>query len=473
MRVSVMVRIASLPDISRFVKREGRLNINNTIHLLVGEDAVEVSGCVISQSSQLLQDLAMTQREIYLDQFTGEIEGIQDVVEMMYGGEVKLNEGNVKTIMKFSVVYGVPEMYELCRKWVEEHLNDCNLFEFIQLGLLIQRVGQDNCDIQAICTEYISQKVKRQLVEVGQDWDFVKDVPFARFLIQEKILQYTLPLLNAWVSNESHVVAILVKLKQDNLCDTVYQYGEPAIDLLDKMSDLTESKDVFKMILSLQSNQVRKFVKSEMKISKPRKDLSSLLSEDYRSLSIDVLLGIEADYAINHAQFVDVAIKWVLSNQRSQKDVTIIWNQIRQLDLCYDMLFCCRRTFLSQKYSVPEYNSELDPREFKYLTASLFLTKATDIDPIKSTNNMACKKCQTQCSFILKLVDGAPGFKVEQQSHCIIGHVYVATRLDPRICLIGFLSLLTNNHSTVRERIDRCLNNKINIAVEVMYECPY
>ena len=187
-----MVRITSLPDISRFVKREGQLNINNTIHLLVGEDAVEVSGCVISQSSQLLQDLALTQREIYLDQFTGEIEGIQDVVEMMYGGEVKLNEENVKTIMKFSVVYRVVEMYEICRKWVEEHLNDLNLFEFIQLGLLIQSFWQDNCDIQAICTKYISEKVKDQLVEVGKDWDFAKDVPFARFLAN-----YTLPLLTA------------------------------------------------------------------------------------------------------------------------------------------------------------------------------------------------------------------------------------------------------------------------------------
>ena len=77
-----MVRISSLPDISRFVRREGRLNINNTIHLLVGEDVVEVSGCVISQSSQLLQDLAGQQREIYLDQFTGEVNGIQDVVEI-------------------------------------------------------------------------------------------------------------------------------------------------------------------------------------------------------------------------------------------------------------------------------------------------------------------------------------------------------------------------------------------------------
>ena len=49
--------------------------------------------------------------------FTGEIKGIQDVMKMMYRGEVKLTLANLKIIMKFSVVYacGVPEMYEICR----------------------------------------------------------------------------------------------------------------------------------------------------------------------------------------------------------------------------------------------------------------------------------------------------------------------------------------------------------------------
>ena len=226
------------------------------------------------------------------------------------------------------------------------------------------------------------------------------------------------------------------------------------------------------MILSLQSKQGRKFVKSEMTVSRPCKDLSSLLSEDYRSFSIDALLGIEADYSINHAQFVEVAIDWVLSNQRSQEDVTAIWNQIRQLDLCNNMLFYCRNTFLSHKYSLPEYNSELDPREYKYLAAfSMRLTKATCIDPIMVTN-MTCRKCKTQCSFILHFVDGASGFKVEQQSHCIIGHVYLIFSSGMDLSS-EFLSLLTENHSTVREKTTRRLNNKKRIIVEVMYECSY
>ena len=102
----------------------------------------------------------------------------------------------------------------------------------------------------------------------------------------------------------------------------------------------------------------------------------------------------------------------------------------------------------------------------------VWLTKAPDIDLITSTNNMTCRKCNTKCSFILELVGGAPGFKVEQQSHCIIGHVYLIFSSGMDLSS-EFLSLLRKNHSTVREKIYRRLNNKKRIIVEVMYECPY
>ena len=108
-----MVRIPDLPDLSRFVQRTDKVPVYNTVHLLVGAESVEVSGPVVSQASQTLQDLVGNQPELYLDQFSGEIEGIRDVVELMYGGCVEMSEVNYKTILKFSVVYQVEEMYKL------------------------------------------------------------------------------------------------------------------------------------------------------------------------------------------------------------------------------------------------------------------------------------------------------------------------------------------------------------------------
>ena len=89
-----MVRIPDLPDLSRFVQRTDKVPVYNTVHLLVGAESVEVSGPVVSQASQTLQDLVGNQPELYLDQFSGEIEGIRDVVELMYGGCVELSEVN-------------------------------------------------------------------------------------------------------------------------------------------------------------------------------------------------------------------------------------------------------------------------------------------------------------------------------------------------------------------------------------------
>ena len=41
--LAAMVQMKDLPDISRFVRRSDQLPIHNTVHLVVGEESVEVS----------------------------------------------------------------------------------------------------------------------------------------------------------------------------------------------------------------------------------------------------------------------------------------------------------------------------------------------------------------------------------------------------------------------------------------------
>ena len=106
----------------------------------------------------------------------------------MYGGEVELREENVKTILKFSVVYQIQEMYNLCQEWIRENLSNVNLFEFIQFGLLIHRIGQDNRDILDICMGYIRDNVKDELIQISKGWSFERNVLFVKFLAQEEIL---------------------------------------------------------------------------------------------------------------------------------------------------------------------------------------------------------------------------------------------------------------------------------------------
>ena len=75
---------------------------------------------------------------------------LQDIVELMYGGEVELKESNIKTILKFSTLFQIQEMYNLCLDWVIQHISTLNLFTLIEFGLLIQRIGEGNNDVLEI-----------------------------------------------------------------------------------------------------------------------------------------------------------------------------------------------------------------------------------------------------------------------------------------------------------------------------------
>ena len=136
-----MVRIESLPDLSRFVKQEEKTTVYNTVHLLDGEDSIEVSGPVISQASRVLQDLVGKRRELDLEEFSGEIQGVQDCVELLYGGGVILSVRNVRTVIKFSAVYQIPELLDVCMVWLHNNISAASLFARLEscadIGILI------------------------------------------------------------------------------------------------------------------------------------------------------------------------------------------------------------------------------------------------------------------------------------------------------------------------------------------------
>ena len=187
-----MVRVASLPDLSRFIRRSNKLPIYNTIHFLVGTESIEVSGCVLSLKSSVLEDLVGKQREVYLDQFTGEMEGVKDCVELLYGGKVELSEDNIKTVIKFSVMYEIEDIYNLGMEWIKEYISGSNLFGFIEFGLQIERVGNDNHDVLDLCKKTIIDNGKDDLSEISKSWDIGNNTNVIKFLLQAEILYHTL-----------------------------------------------------------------------------------------------------------------------------------------------------------------------------------------------------------------------------------------------------------------------------------------
>ena len=339
-----MVRVASLPDLSRFIRRSNKLPIYNTIHFLVGTESIEVSGCVLSLKSSVLEDLVGKQREVYLDHFTGEMEGVQDCVELLYGGEVELSEENIKTVIKFSVMYEIEDIYNLGMEWVKENISGSNLFGFIEFGLQIERVRKDNRDVLDLCKDTIIDNVD-DLSEISKSWDIGNNTNVIKFLLQAEILYHSLPVLTSWVSvygNDANVSMILAELQLKGISETMWKFGKRVIHLLEKLSDKVES---FATLQELNSMQTRIFMAGIPECStNPMSDhngkLKVLLSEDYCSFSVKTIMELEESFPdLNHFQFVEILLEWVIKNKPSQADLNRLWGKVRQRELCFRFLY--------------------------------------------------------------------------------------------------------------------------------------
>ena len=180
---------------------------------------------------------------------------------MLYGGEVNLSERNYRTVLKFSVVYNVQNMYTLCLDWVTRRLAEIDLRGLIEFGLLIKRVGQGNRDILNLCIGFIGDSVGDELQLVGKDWLIGDNTNLVKFLINEEILYYSLPVLSTWIScnvSDENIKIILTQLEGNN--ESFWKYGKRSSELLEKMSEIVEVPATMKRLLHLSNLTNRKLV---------------------------------------------------------------------------------------------------------------------------------------------------------------------------------------------------------------------
>jgi len=166
-------RVKDLPDISRFVRRKDKVNINNTVKLTSNSgQVIEVSGTVLSQCSEKFAELVSTQDEIELPHYfsthnepSQERSGLQDCIELMYGGTVQISSSNIEPIVNFSDWYEVKAIQALCVTWFESHIEDQKLFLFLRTGFAIQDPNF-KAQVLGVCKRFIVQE-KYDLVKLG------------------------------------------------------------------------------------------------------------------------------------------------------------------------------------------------------------------------------------------------------------------------------------------------------------------
>ena len=211
----------------------------------------QVNGLVISQCSDVLLDLVTKSPDVCLDLFVGDLPGVKDCIMFLYGGEVQITTNNIQTIVKFSAMFEVKNLFELCFDWIEQNIRSETLFTFITTGLMVENLenlnGGDN-RVLSTCTAFIKNNIQNNLLGLSKSWSLA-DNDLIKYFIQEDILMFTLPVLTQWVESDAQIKLLLdqFEAKGTDLC----RYGGRGNELVERFSDKVETLETSKRIIKL------------------------------------------------------------------------------------------------------------------------------------------------------------------------------------------------------------------------------
>ena len=459
-----MSKLPGIPDISQYVRSDG-VKIHNTVNIVVGETIIEANGIVLSQLSPVLLDLAVKSPDIILDEFVDNVNGVRDCLALLYGGTVQINDNNLETIVKFSIKFEVEKLYTLCVEWIRTNVSTKSTLLFISVGLMAERMGK--VDIKEICLQNIRDNVKDELLKISANW-CCEDFGTMQFLIQPDILPYSLPVLTAWVQTDANIVLILDDAEVKGITQDLFCQGQRSTDLLNVMSDKVQVLSTSKRIMKLTSKSLAPSVASS---SASEKSLKDLLSEDYNSYSIEKLMAAEKYFSLEHYEFVDVLISWIEINIPSQTDVIKLWSVMRVQDLSYNYL-CCVRDILvyTHNYTIPHLVRLKQSDYLKYCDTNWVITEH-DRDALLLNDidfpHINCEKCGVLVQITVRLCDNTPCYTaVTDNSKHTVKHCYIFYHKGNSV---QFLSLITNNPSTVRAELEEAEHFQPNIGN--LFEC--
>ena len=379
---------------------------------------------------------------------------------------MELKESNIKTILKFSTLFQIQEMYNLCLEWVTQHVSTLNLFTLIEFGLLIQRIGEGNNDVLDICTSHIKGNIKDGLKVLGKDWLIGDNINYMfKFLINEDILDYTLPVLSDHISgNVSDAIISTILTQLEGIAESFWKYGERSSELLEKMSEVVEVPATMRRLMKLSNLTNRKLGENSGLPQCSVPGLNRLLAEEYRLFSFDKVVELEKEFDLTHIQFGEIVVEWIRNNTPTQDMVTQLWGMFRQHELCLEYLGDLRNTVCSSgTVSVPQVELLADDK-YKYWFSS---TTLGNLSSVKVDSQ--CKKCRKDFSMTVRLVEGTPCYESEAGVAHVLEHVWLG--YVNKIGCYQTLSVLTNSYSDVVEQLNECWRKGDYICLCLMYTC--
>ena len=322
--------------------------------------------------------------------------------------------------------------------------------------------------ISALTSSRNQDNVKHELKVLGKDWLIGGNIDMVKFLINEVIMDYTLPVLSDNINgNVSDLIISTILTQLEGIADSFWKYGERSSELLEKMSEVVEVPATMRRLMKLSNLTIRKLGENSQSDIQQCSvtGLKRLLAEDYRLFSFDKVVGLETEFDLTHIQFTEIVIEWIRSNTPIQDIVTQLWGMFRQQGLCYMYLHClCVTVCMSGRLSRGSVPLLEQVDKYKYCFSHTGLDKGTDLSSIKVGSY--CEKCKKDFRVTVRLVEGTPCYEAEAGDAHVTEHVWLWDYNNDNL-----FSLLTNSYSVVVEQINEYLRTCGYAGLGVMYTC--
>ena len=109
-----MFSLTPLGDLTRF----RRSNVKNEAYLITEDASIKVHGIILAARSAKIEVMLEESENIPAVEFSDDLPGLEDCLDLVYGGSVEIREDNLKTIYKFGKLFQIREMMESVMSWI-------------------------------------------------------------------------------------------------------------------------------------------------------------------------------------------------------------------------------------------------------------------------------------------------------------------------------------------------------------------
>ena len=372
----MVVKLDFKTDFTRFLKVENK--IQHTVKVVTKGEVIEWSGAVLCQHSGILQQLVAKDNELFLDNYTH----VQDCLLVLHGAEVSLNMDNILDLMKFSVQFGINEIYLQCLDWIKINFSIENFLEIFKICRSVSKfarlcgteLSKDPCIHVATYLKMVGPDAVVNLYESDSE---ANQTDFLKFLFGTKGLVSCFADLLCEIVSEENVATVLPLLC--NSFDEITKFSERNFRCLITKIDSTSIETLApKVYIDYKKKLLSILMESRSPCSIPHSLFDGVicLTDDivkdklWKKMNKDQIIEAQRlfDTPSKHFIYSEIMVAWVVKHKPTQETVTELLLELKPYQLGPDYVSMlndkCKALGYTEPISAPLVSSWKRPNHF-------------------------------------------------------------------------------------------------------------